>query len=170
MQTVDDPEKQNQLEDCLHLNIQVAEWVLKAKKKLPIVAFIHGGAFNYGNNHDNLQSLVSQGLVVVNINYRLGPYGFLHLENREEGQETAGNWGLLDQRAGLKWISMYGGAFGGDINNVVLDGCSAGSLSAWYHLTSEASWPYFHRVVSTGIGLSSGNYHEGEKTDVSVKP
>ena len=56
---------------------------MRNKRKLPIVAYIHGGAFNYGNNHDNFQSLVSQGLVVININYRLGPYGFLHLEERE---------------------------------------------------------------------------------------
>ena len=61
---------------------------------------------------------------------------------------------------------MFGGVFGGDTSQVILDGCSAGSLSAWHHLTSEASWPYFHRVVSTGIGLSSGIYNEGTKTDV----
>ena len=169
LQTVDDPQVQDQSEDCLHLNIQVAEWVLKNKRKLPAVAYIHGGAFGFGNNRDDLTSLVSQGLVSFNINYRLGPYGFLHLPETEVGEKFRGNWGLLDQRAALEWISIYGGVFGADKDSIVLDGCSAGSQSTWHHITSQHSWPYFHRAVTTGIGMSSGIYYEGEKTDVSLR-
>ena len=169
-QAQDNNPTQNQSEDCLHLNIQVAEWVLKnGSVKQPIVAHIHGGAWNFGTNTDNLQSLVSQGMVAVNINYRLGPYAWLALPQREEGERYKANWGLLDQLAGLKWIQMMGGVFGGDINQVTLDGCSAGSASGWHHLTSEASWPYFHRAVTNGISFPAGFYFEGTKTDVSFK-
>ena len=168
-QAQDNNPTQNQSEDCLHLNIQVAEWVLKnGRVKQPIVAHIHGGAWNFGSNtKDDLQSLVSQGMVAVNINYRLGPYAWLALPQREEGERYKANWGLLDQLAGLKWIQMMGGVFGGDINQVTLDGCSAGSASGWHHLTSEASWPYFHRAVTNGISFPAGFYYEGTKTDVS---
>ena len=128
---------------------------------------LKSGSFNFGNNRDDMSSLVTQGLAVFNIAYRLGPYGFLNMDETEPGQRHRGNWGLLDQQAALKWISMYGGVFGGDKNRVTLDGCSAGSQSAWHHLTSESSWPYFHQVVSNGLGLAAGSYYEGWKTDVS---
>merc|ERR1711935_219295 len=164
-QTVDDPAVQNQSEDCLHINIQVPEWVLKNRRKMPMVAYIHGGAFNFGDNGADQTSLASQGLAVVSINYRLGPYGFLYLDQLEEGQKNKGNWGLQDQLAGLKWISMYGGVFGGDAEQVTIDGCSAGSQSGWHHLTSPDSWDYFNRAVTTGIGLPAGIYYEGTKTD-----
>lgn len=165
-QTQDNNPNQNQNEDCLSINIQVQEWVIKnGSVKQPIVAHIHGGSFNFGTNTDNLQSLVSQGMVAFNINYRLGPYGFLNLDQREEGERYKGNWGLLDQLAGLKWIQMIGGIFGGDINQVTLDGCSAGSASGWHHITSEQSWPYFHRAVTNGISFPAGIYFEGQKTD-----
>ena len=76
-----------------------------------------------------------------------------------------GNWGVQDQLAGLKWISMYGGAFGGDHNSVCIDGCSAGSVNGWFHLTNPASWPYFHRIVLTGIGAGGIAEYEGPATD-----
>ena len=130
-----------------------------------MVAFIHGGAFNFGNNAEDQSSLAKQDMAVVSINYRLGPYGFLYLDQLETGQISKGNFGLQDQLAALKWISMYGGVFGGDKNKVTLDGCSAGSQSAWYHLTSPNSWPYYHSVVSTGIGLPPSKW-EGAATDL----
>ena len=67
---------------------------------------------------------------------------------------------LKDQRAGLQWISMFAGVFGGDHNSVCLDGCSAGSQSGWHHITGADSWPYFHRAVTNGIGLPAGIYYE----------
>ena len=101
------------------------------------------------------------------LSYRLGPWGYLHLESTESGQSYRGNWGLLDQLTALKWISAYAGVFGGDKNQVTLDGCSSGTQSNWHHLTSPAAWPYFHRFASTGLGLPAGVYYEGQKTDVS---
>ena len=164
--TLNFPNNQGVSEDCLHIKVQVQENVLNKKLKKPIVAYIHGGGFNYGANDKDLTSLANQGLVTFDINYRLGPYGFLTLENTEEGQQFNGNWGLQDQLAGLKWISMFAGVFGGDKNQVTLDGCSAGSASAWFHLVSPPSWPYYHRMVTNGIGMSSGSYFRGPKTDL----
>ena len=138
------------------------------KEKLPMVAYIHGGSLNFGNNNKNFDSLVEQGVVVVSINYRLGPYGFLHLKSTEEGAMFRGNWALQDQHAGLMWISMFGGVFGGNKNIVTLDGCSAGSASGWHHMTQPMSWPYFNRMMSNGIGISAGRLYEGVITDVSM--
>ena len=83
-----------------------------------MVVHIHGGSFGGGANDADMSSLVSQGLVVVNIAYRLGPYGFLCTPATEAGQSHRCNWGLQDQLAGLKWMSMYGGVFGGDKDQV----------------------------------------------------
>ena len=113
--TQDDPYKHDppQSEDCLTVNIQVAEWVLQGRNKVPIVAYIHGGSFNFGNNDKpNLKPLATNGLMSFHINYRLGPYGFLYLDELEPGQQYKGNWGLQDQLAALKWINMFGGVFG----------------------------------------------------------
>ena len=93
----------------------------------------------------------------------------MYLEEAEEGEIYKGNWGLQDQLAGLKWISMFGGVFGGDKEQVTLDGCSAGSQAGWHHLTSEDSWPYFSRAVTNGVGLPAGIYYEesGKPTQIT---
>ena len=196
VRSTDNPDENGESEDCLHVNVSVPEWVLENKQKVPMVAYVHGGGHNGGRNNNPLPYLADQGLVVVNIrrgfklmlsagtligpgfprehqlenlsSYRLGPWGYLHLESTESGQTYRGNWGLLDQLAALKWISAYGGVFGGDKNQVTLDGCSSGTQSNWHHLTSPAAWPYFHRFQSTGLGLPAGVYYEGQKTDVRM--
>ena len=67
-----------------------------------------------------------------------------------------GNWGLLDQQAGLKWLHSFAGIFGGDKNRVTLTGGSAGSESCWRQFTIPSSWPYFHQMAPVGIGLLTG--------------
>ena len=67
-----------------------------------------------------------------------------------------GNWGLLDQQAGLKWLHSFAGLFGGDKNMITLTGGSAGSESAWRHFTIPSSWPYFNQMAPVGIGLLMG--------------
>ena len=147
-------------EDCLHVNIAVKRSAIENNEKLPTQAYIHGGGLNsQSNNLRDFSALAANGVLSVSINYRLGAYGFFPLAEIEEGQLAKANWGFQDQLAGLKWISMFAGAFGGDKDSVVLDGCSAGSFSGFYHMTNPASWPYFHRAIMTGIGTkSSGNY------------
>lgn len=146
-------------EDCLTINVKVPVSALENKQKLPTIAYIHGGAFVAGSNNDvALDQVVAQGMAVFNINYRLGAYGFLDVGEVEPGQQYTGNWGLQDQLAALKWIHMFAGAFGGNKDDVCLHGCSAGSLSGWFHLTNEESWPYFKRAVTTGVGVTAGNF------------
>jgi para-nitrobenzyl esterase len=94
-------------EDCLYLNV----WT-PAKgpgEKLPVMVWIHGGGFNFGSSslpeYDG-RNLAGKGVVVVTLNYRLGPLGFLvHPSlSRESPQDTSGNYALLDQIAALKWV------------------------------------------------------------------
>jgi len=153
-------------EDCLHVNLAVARSALENGDKLATQAYIHGGSLTtQSNNLRDFSKLAENGVLSVSINYRLGAYGFLPLAEIEEGQSYKANWGFQDQLAGLKWISMYAGAFGGDKDSVVLDGCSAGSFSGFYHLSNEASWPYFNRAILTGIGVKNSANYQGARTD-----
>ncbi|XP_075989786.1 bile salt-activated lipase-like isoform X2 [Anticarsia gemmatalis] len=111
---------------CLNLNIYVPNSA-STKNKLPVLFFIHGGAFIRGNaNRQTLgpQYLVAHDVIVVLFNYRLGPYGFLCVD--EPGYN---NQGLKDQLLALKWVRNNIESFGGDVDNIVGAGQSAGAMS-----------------------------------------
>ena len=134
------------------MNIWVPEAALVANSDpLPVLVYIHGGAFFGGNNakwdEDGGYIANEQNIIVVKINYRLGVLGFWHLDTKEEGQDFQGNWGILDQRLGLKWIYENIAAFGGDPNLITISGCSAGGQSVWIHLQEEPSWEYFQKAI-----------------------
>ena len=142
-------------EDCLMVNIITSKSAMQGEK-LPVVYYIHGGAFNGGTNHGDFESMVAeQNVMVISIGYRLGLYGFLYLPETESGQTYNGNWGLLDQNMAMQWGNKFASHFGGDNTKRTLTGCSAGSESIWWHLTADISWPFFDRAVSLGIGLNS---------------
>ena len=111
-------------EDCLYLNIEASQEALENKEKLPILYFIHGGGFNGGGGGSRGGAVQNQGVMTVGVNYRLGPMGFTYLNQREDDQEWQGNWGLLDQQMGLKWIHSFAGLFGGDRDQVTITGAS----------------------------------------------
>ena len=95
-------------------------------------------------------------VILVTINYRLGPLGFLTLGN----DDAPGNQGLWDQHLALSWVQENIASFGGDPNLVTLTGESAGSFSAPYHLFNPASKGLFRRVIAqSGIGGFSPAYH-----------
>jgi len=147
-----------QSEDCLMVNILVPKAALQQGTKLPIVYHIHGGAFNNGSNHGTFDGLVlGQNVMVISIGYRLGIYGFLYLPEKEAGQQFQGNWGIMDQKTALQWGNKFAPHFGGDTSKATLTGCSAGSESIWWHLTTPSSWPFFNRAVSMGIGLNTAH-------------
>ena len=149
-------EKNPLSEDCLGVNIHVKKSAIESGQKLPIMYYIHGGGFNQGTNKGSFKNLVlDQDVMVISIGYRLGIYGFMYNPTVEEGQEFSGNWGLLDQSAAMEWGNTWAPYFGGDVNQVSLNGCSAGSESIWWHLVMEKSWPFFHRAATVGIGLNS---------------
>ncbi|WP_339319791.1 carboxylesterase/lipase family protein [Paenibacillus sp. FSL R10-2734] len=115
-------------EDCLYLNV----WSPAAPgEALPVMVWIHGGTFVTGAGSQpqfDGTSFAEQGKVVlVTVNYRLGPFGFLHLSSLGDG--FASNQGLLDQIAALEWVKLNISAFGGDPQRVTVFGESAGSMS-----------------------------------------
>lgn len=136
-------------EDCLYLDVYTPE---KTKKddKLPVMVFFHGGAYFKGSKElYDPEYLVSKGIVVVTINYRLGVLGFLCLNN-------ISNLGLRDQVAALQWIRKNIASFGGNPDNVTLCGQSAGASSAALHFLSEMSKDLFHKaILMSGTALST---------------
>ena len=116
-------------EQCLSLNIASPN----LDNKLPVLVWIHGGGFMTGSSHSTMyqiQNLAKNGMVVVSINYRLGPFGFLRLKDITEGAlDSSGNEGLRDQRVALQWIQKNIEHFGGNKDNVTICGLSSGSWS-----------------------------------------
>ncbi|MDP4098901.1 carboxylesterase/lipase family protein [Paenibacillus sp. P96] len=133
-------------EDCLYLNV----WApIADAPSYPVMVWIHGGAFVTGSGSMSLYdgaTLARNGsVVVVTINYRLGPFGFLHLS--PFGEELASNAGLLDQIAALRWVQDHIRAFGGDPDNVTIFGESAGAMSIAALLAMPAAKGLFRKAV-----------------------
>jgi para-nitrobenzyl esterase len=135
-------------EDCLYLNISTPT-LRDDDGGRPVLVWIHGGGLTQdaARNYDG-SKLAAEGTVVVTINYRLGALGFLAhpaLASRPNG--SAGNYGLMDQRAALRWVKRNIARFGGDPDNVTIAGQSAGGLSVLAHLVSRGSRGLFHRAI-----------------------
>ncbi len=144
-----------QSEDCLYLNVWVPEGY--EGEKLPVMVWIYGGAFNTGATSletYNGINLVKQGIIVVSIGYRVGVFGFMAhpLLSEESGESVSGNYGLLDQIAGLKWVKNNISAFGGDSDNVTIFGESAGGISVSMLCASPLAKGLFHKAISESGG------------------
>ncbi|KAL0819630.1 hypothetical protein ABMA28_007707 [Loxostege sticticalis] len=144
-------------EDCLFLNVYspaLPDKLTGYNPKLAVMVWIHGGAFTMGSGNAFLYGpdhLVSAGVVLVTLNYRLGALGFLSLEN----EEVPGNMGLKDQVMALKWVRDNIEAFGGDPSRVTIFGESAGAASVHLHMLSKASEGLFHGAIAqSGLALS----------------
>jgi para-nitrobenzyl esterase len=138
-------------EDCLYLNLWTA--AKQADERLPVLVYIHGGAFSSGSGDVwlyNGASLAKKGLVVVTINYRLGALGFMaHPKlTAESPQRSSGNYGFLDQLAALKWVQKNITAFGGDPKRVTIAGQSAGAASVHFLVASPLAKGLFHRAIA----------------------
>jgi para-nitrobenzyl esterase len=135
-------------EDCLYLNVYTP--YPAAAKPLPVMVWIHGGGYVTGTGADYLASgLSSKGqVIVVTINYRLGPFGFMaHPAFTAESAGASGNYGLLDQQAAIRWARRNAAAFGGDPSNITIFGESAGGGSVCSHLASPAMRGMFQRAI-----------------------
>jgi para-nitrobenzyl esterase len=156
-------------ENCLYLNIWTA--AKSSSEKRPVIVWIHGGAFQNGSGSVpvyNGRAMAKKGVVFVTINYRLGVMGFLALPQltKESGHNTSGNYGLLDQIAALKWVKKNIAAFGGDPDNVTVDGQSAGAFSINYLVAS----PWAKGLFQRAIGESGGNMiSDPMKTTISLQ-
>jgi len=143
-------------EDCLYLNV----WTpAKAENdRLPVMVWIYGGAFTGGAAsmaaYDGTR-LAEKGVVLVSLNYRLGPFGFMaHPELTKESGKGSGNYGLQDQIAALRWVKNNIASFGGDPSRVTIFGESAGGISVSMLTVSPYAKGLFQRAVSE----SGGNF------------
>ncbi len=145
-------------EDCLFLNVWTA--ASSATDGLPVMVWFHGGSHTSGAAHDKIfdgQTLARQGVVLVSVNYRLGAFGFLAHPAfaAESAQGAAGNYGLLDKLAALRWVQENIAAFGGDPNNVTIFGQSAGSMSVCALMASAQSRGLFHKAIGQSAACLS---------------
>jgi para-nitrobenzyl esterase len=137
-------------EDCLYLTVWAP--AKPASARLPVYVWFYGGGFVGGAGDEpryDGESFAKRGIVVVNVNYRLGIFGFFsHPELTKESEHKAsGNYGLLDQVAALRWVQKNIGAFGGDPRHVTIGGESAGSLSVSALMASPLSRDLFQQAV-----------------------
>jgi para-nitrobenzyl esterase len=142
-------QEEMQSEDCLYLNI----WTPGLDNvERPVMVWIHGGRFNQGSGSNPMYSGTAlakrTGVVVVTINYRLGPLGFLRLKEATMGKIPAtGNEGLLDQIAALQWVHNNISSFGGDPDNITVFGESAGAMSVGCLLAMPLARGSFHKAI-----------------------
>lgn len=153
----------NASEDCLFLNIWKPANAYKAAK-LPVMVWIHGGAFVFGSGSGAENSGVNfakQGVILITFNYRLGRLGFFAHPalSKEYPNEPKGNYGYMDQIAALKWIQKNITAFGGDPENVAIFGESAGGVSVQSLLTIPSAKGLFHKAI-----IESGGGRDGVLT------
>lgn len=134
-------------EDCLYLNVWSGAQAREERR--PVMVWFHGGSHTVGDGHAKIfdgTELARQGVVLVSINYRLGPFGFLAHEALET-DGAAGNYGLMDKIAALEWVQRNIAAFGGNPDNVTMFGQSAGSSSVCYLMTSPLAKGLFHKAI-----------------------
>jgi para-nitrobenzyl esterase len=153
-------------EDCLYLNVFAP---LDADGGRPVMVWIHGGAFVGGSGsarwYDGGRFAADGGVVVVTFNYRLGALGFLELGNRAGGRyRSAGNCGILDQIAALRWVRDNVASFGGDPNQVTVFGESAGAMSIGTMLAMPAVRGLFQRaILQSGAASAYRTRDEAER-------
>lgn len=169
-------------EDCLYLNIWTPalrgnrrDTRVVADHPLPVMVWIHGGAYQTGCTAEKEfdgSALARRGVVVVSVGYRLNVFGFLaHNRLREEAEarhddEPYANFGFLDQRAGIRWVVKNIAAFGGDPENITIFGQSAGAGSVLAQICSPLNRGLFQRaIMQSGAGLGMFNRHQQSLED-----
>jgi para-nitrobenzyl esterase len=142
-------------EDCLYLNVWKPS---HATGKLPVLVYFYGGGFVAGDGSEKRYdgaSMASRGIVTVTVNYRLGVFGFFALPAlaAESPHHAAGNYGLLDQVAALRWVQANIARFGGDPSRVTIAGESAGSIAVSALMTSPLSRGLFAQAIGESGAL-----------------
>ena len=142
-------------EDCLYLDIHAPSAAPGDGRPLPVMVWIHGGAFTTGGagTYADPSPMVSKGVIVVTIAYRLGAMGFLAHPALRDAGGASGDYGMMDQQAALRWVRANIAAFGGDAHNVTIFGESAGGFSVLTHLASPLSKGLFDKAI-----IESGAY------------
>ena len=145
-------------EDCLHLNIyapKTSESLPKPSQKLPVLVWIHGGGFFAGSSSPSFYGpdyFMDYDVILVAINYRLGPLGFLTLQS----DAMPGNLGMHDQILALQWVQDNIDRFNGDPENVTIIGESAGAMAVMYLVMSHLAQGLFAKaIIQSGPIVSS---------------
>ena len=140
-------------EDCQFLNI----WAPKDAENCPVLVFIHGGSFTGGSadeGHIKGDRFAEKGIIMVAMNYRLGPFGFCAHKDLKDESGALANFGLYDQTVAFEWVLHNIAAFGGDPENITLMGQSAGAMSVDIHLNNPRLKGKFKRAIMlSGSGL-----------------
>ncbi len=158
-------------EDCLYLNVNTPaikkvsnnsqDLVPDDTAALPVYVFLHGGAFETGGSNMPLyrgENFVNQGIVYVNINYRMSIFGFMALEEFRNESSVTGCFGIQDALQALKWVKENISAFGGDPENITVGGESAGAFITSALMGLREAQGLFQRcILESGsiVGLNS---------------
>ena len=146
-------------EDCLYLNVWT-KYPGQVDRKAPVAVWIHGGGYREGWGSEpefDAQEWAAKDVVLVSINYRLGIFGFMaHPELSAESPDgVSGNYGILDQIESLKWVKKNIAQFGGDPDNVMIFGQSAGARSTKFLSASPLTKGLFNKaVIMSGSGFT----------------
>lgn len=159
----DDSMSKTSSEDCLYLNIWAPSGV-KKEAKLPVMLWIHGGAFMFGSgSHPDFSGVqfAKQGVILITFNYRLGRLGFFAFPalSKEYPKEPKGNYAYMDQIAALKWVKQNIAAFGGNPDNITIFGESAGGVAVHALVTIPAANGLFQKAI-----IESGGGRDGVLT------
>jgi len=158
----DTPNFTGMSEDCLNLNIWTP--AKRAGENLPVMVWLYGGAYTEGGGNAPFSegdNLAAKGVVLVTMNYRVGPFGFFsHPELTAEGGGAGGNQALGDAIAAFKWLKANVAAFGGDPNNITLFGESAGAAMNGGLVGAAGAAGTFERAIAQsgawmGLGIAT---------------
>ena len=144
-------------EDCLYLNVWTP--AKTGNEKFPVLVWIFGGGFQWGYSREmefDGERIARRGVVVVTVNYRLAALGFMaHPEITKAQPDAPANFGLLDQRAAIKWVYDNIAAFGGDPEKITISGQSAGGGSVLNQITDPKNFG-----IIKGAVIMSGMIHD----------
>ena len=160
-------------EDCLYLDIKAP--VNNLNRRLPVMFWIHGGANTSGikDYYDFSELIRRHQVLVVTINYRLGPLGwFTHpaIQGLQNGLDKTSNFGTLDIIEALKWVQKNIQNFGGDPDNITIFGESAGGHNVFSLLASPLAEGLFHKAISQSGYITSFSIEEAYGTDQKTTP
>tara|TARA_B100000900_G_C20569610_1_gene712674 strand:+ start:94 stop:1872 length:1779 start_codon:yes stop_codon:yes gene_type:complete len=156
-------------EDCLYLDVFTP--TLKTNEKLPVMFWIHGGGNTSGlkDLYDFSKMVKKHNVIVVRVNYRLGPFGwFTHpaIQSFQEGEDKSSNFGTLDLIMALKWIKKNIAILGGDPNNVTIFGESAGGHNVLSLLASKKAKGLFNKAISMSGYTTSISVQDAFKPEI----
>tara|TARA_Y100001935_G_scaffold253174_1_gene258686 strand:+ start:843 stop:2627 length:1785 start_codon:yes stop_codon:yes gene_type:complete len=154
-------------EDCLYLDIQKPK---KHEGKLPVMFWIHGGGntSGYKDIYDFSKMVKKHNVILVRINYRLGPFGWFYhpsIQGLQNGIDKTSNFGTLDIISALEWVNQNIELFGGDSKNITIFGESAGGHNVLSLIISEKSNGLFHKAIAMSGYTTTINQEKSYKQE-----